>query len=803
MLRLCVVQGARSRHRPGGTAGRWLSSLPGAAQTSADDDDGGRRAVAPVAPLAAASPHRLASRRRLGVSRHLDPLARPGPLNTLDEDDDVIPGDGGEESMDESVARKVQELSDDYWDDYGGGDDLAAGGDFDDIFGDSASGLDDGEEKSAAAEYNERQVALAAEFAQRKGRLWDDEWVIPDEEWLKNETWDDIEEWRPGNATRVSVESVRVFGGGVPTLGEMAGLDLPAPLPSHPGDGNPQRVRGAPPAGDVPASQARRAGDDPRRPEEDTRDEVVGGQAGRRGRDVRDDRGEGPGERADNGPAPGLRLYGRERAGGNFEDAPASEEGDDKDKEETKPEPAKVDDSVLDVMDSKREKPVPIFMDLLKIGGKSKSGKDDDADSDTNKGKAVLSEFLSGSNDKGVPNLIYPLNVHPNDGTGRMVEEWELAAKKDTKRIMMRSVMREVAEKIVEACNCCDGDAKDVEKGSARVLVTGKNGNGKTALLAGIVASARVSGHIVLYMPDGDRLRRRGYYVEPCPHREKLYVLPEIAKELCAELLTSHGDDLKSLTADRTVMGEFMSDELVGKLFDRAAEAGESVDEDASELSLDRILEIGKDSSSLSSGCHSTVISALMNQKEKPFTVVMDEFNCYYDHGHYFHGHYDADVRKAIPLDRITVFKPFLDAMGLRPTEAGTEMGTMSGPPDSEKRSAMMDWGSIVVATSESRAVRRSFTRSLSEAAAAASSGDDGDCPVHVVDVGRFDGTEVRHALYNFEITGIGRLRFDRGDTTLNPEEIEYLRLVSGGKVNSSWMLAYFLVCKIELGLYH
>lgn len=493
MLRLCVVQGARSRHRPGGTAGRWLSSLPGAAQTSADDDDGGRRAVAPVAPLAAASPHRLASRRRLGVSRHLDPLARPGPLNTLDEDDDVIPGDGGEESMDESVARKVQELSDDYWDDYGGGDDLAAGGDFDDIFGDSASGLDDGEEKSAAAEYNERQVALAAEFAQRKGRLWDDEWVIPDEEWLKNETWDDIEEWRPGNATRVSVESVRVFGGGVPTLGEMAGLDLPAPLPSHPGDGNPSEY-----AGHRRREMSRRLKLAVQVTIHDDLKKILEMKSWEDKQDAVDEMYETIEERVrEKEPIMGqlpdfastvekelegiLRMVQSRLKGASAAEkqAPASEEGDDKDKEETKPEPAKVDDSVLDVMDSKREKPVPIFMDLLKIGGKSKSGKDDDADSDTNKGKAVLSEFLSGSNDKGVPNLIYPLNVHPNDGTGRMVEEWELAAKKDTKRIMMRSVMREVAEKIVEACNCCDGDAKDEEKGSARVLVTGKNGNGK------------------------------------------------------------------------------------------------------------------------------------------------------------------------------------------------------------------------------------------------------------------------------------------------------------------------------------
>eukprot|EP01083_Nonionella_stella_P012792 36166_1 len=96
--------------------------------------------------------------------------------------------------------------------------------------------------------------------------------------------------------------------------------------------------------------------------------------------------------------------------------------------------------------------------------------------------------------------------------------------------------------------------------------------------------------------------------------------------------------------------------------------------------------------------------------------------------------------------------------------------------PSSE---AMMKWGSIIVGTSEGRAVRRSFTESLTEAAHALAK--DEHHPVHVVDIRRFSEMETQHILYNFEITGIGRLRFDRGDTALNPEEVEYLRLVSGG----------------------
>lgn len=73
----------------------------------------------------------------------------------------------------------------------------------------------------------------------------------------------------------------------------------------------------------------------------------------------------------------------------------------------------------------------------------------------------------------------------------------------------------------------------------------------QTAALAGIVASARVSGHIVVYLPDGDRLRKHGFYIEPCPYRQGLYNLPEIAKEFCEQLLTSHGEDLAEFPPSR------------------------------------------------------------------------------------------------------------------------------------------------------------------------------------------------------------------------------------------------------------
>ena len=64
-----------------------------------------------------------------------------------------------------------------------------------------------------------------------------------------------------------------------------------------------------------------------------------------------------------------------------------------------------------------------------------------------------------------------------------MVEEWQLAAHKDTKRIMIRDVMVNIASKIVNAANCCDVNleegTKNNEGGAVRVFVSGKRGVGK------------------------------------------------------------------------------------------------------------------------------------------------------------------------------------------------------------------------------------------------------------------------------------------------------------------------------------
>ncbi|KAL7539147.1 hypothetical protein ACHAXR_009049, partial [Thalassiosira sp. AJA248-18] len=766
--------------------------------------------------------HHYANKRYFSISRHLDPLAQHGTINKLEDDggDIVVSDDDGAPPV------TADDLEGEFWNEGGGGG--GGGSDYSDIFGTGLDGDDDDKdddeldaEAQADAAYQAKQAEINAALDKRTGRLWTDEWIITDEEWMSQETLDDIEEWKPSMATRKSIESVKVFEGGVPTLQQLSDIEnLPPPLPPHPGNGDPtkhakyrkrqlkKRLQTAIQLAiynDLREILKMTSWDDKQEAvdglfeviEERVRERepilgklpefpnlVEGGLE-----DVlrmAQDRMRGAAKKvAKKEKGDDVAVAASEEDGSD--DAAAQEEGEAKGtataESLSKKEEEENVEEIIDVMGVNKEPPVPVFMDILAAARKQQqsTSEDDETPEQQQQSPPPLSKFFTQSNKDDVPNLIYPLNVHHNEGCGRMLEEWQLAANKETKRIMMRDATKQIASKIVEAANCCGGEVSEDKKGAARVFVAGQRGVGKTAALAGIVASARISGHIVVYLPDGDRLRKHGFYNEPCNFRKGLYNLPEIAKEFCEQLLTSHGDDLEAMPpVSKEAMKDFLSEDHIKRLFKRAYKEDDSVSEEdvaaMTELSLEKLLTVGIGSSALSSGCYCTVINTLMNQKEKPFTVVMDEFNVYYDHGHYFHMDYDEDVKKAIPLNRITIFKPFLDAMGLYPTEAGTEMTDDVAVPSSE---AMMKWGSIIVGTSERRAVKQSFTRALTDAAHALSKG--ADHPMHVVDIQRFSNVEVQHILYNFEITGIGRLRFDRGDTALNPEEVEYLRLVSGG----------------------
>ena len=376
------------------------------------------------------------------------------------------------------------------------------------------------------------------------------------------------------------------------------------------------------------------------------------------------------------------------------------------------------------------EEAVPMFMDLMKA-------KD------------------SALDDDGVPKLVYPLKKHPHDGAGRMIEEWELSANQKTRRIMSRQCIREIARALDET------QGEDSKQGS-RVFVTGRKGAGKTAALAAIVASARMSGHVVLYLPDGDRLRKQGFYLEPNNHRNtaegKLFDLPLLSKEVCGQLMESHSKDLKGMIATKECLQKCMPDDTITKVLKNV----ENQNEDGS-IALNDLLKVGNDNVGLASACYSAVMDTMMTQSAKPFTIVMDEFNCLYDHGQYFHQDYDPEVEKSIPLNKITLFQPLLDAMGVEKADDGSYFAKEPMP---------MKRGGIVAGVTESHAVARQFTLDLTQVVT--------ESGATVVDVPQYSTLEVDHILANFEIEGIGRLRFDRGATVMDKQEVAYLRMVSG-----------------------
>jgi len=350
-----------------------------------------------------------------------------------------------------------------------------------------------------------------------------------------------------------------------------------------------------------------------------------------------------------------------------------------------------------------------------------------------------------------VPKLLSPITSHKEHGAGRMVEEWELAALTTAKRIMLRQSTRQIAKALHE-------------NQPSRVYVTGERGTGKTAALLTIVGAARKSGHIVLYLPDGDRLRKYGKYIEPNQRIPGFFDLPVLSQEVCGQLLESHEKDLEGISVALETRDKYLTPEQIRKIPEEFKE----------DLSVIGLLKLSEQSTYLSSMCYSAVIETLMNQEDKPFLVVLDEFNCYYDHGHYFHMDYDYHVNKAIPLNQVNLFKPYLDAMGL------------STDVDVEPAASMpMKNGSIVVGVTESRAVARKFTEALetsAKAMAMASVDGQSPYPLEVVTVPRYSNLEVEHILSNFEKIGVGRLRFDRGGTVTDDKEVAYLRMVSGAR---------------------
>jgi len=584
------------------------------------------------------------------------------------------------------------------------------------------------EDEGEADEIEEaRKQAIRDGLDSKTGRIWQDRWEITDEDWSAGKAFDDLPQWNEEICSRVSRERVQVHQDGVPTLQALASLPLLPSPPLHPALGDPKlyvkhrknaifnAIYDAVATFAEPKVEKIFAMSDWNE-KQDAIDDLFEQvhDALKKTSDDGDDYisvvlGSQPTfpKLVEHALEDYLRSV-RSNEKATFEETKDQKENDDDDDDDSHPE----------------ESGVPIFMDLMKAEG-------------------------SALDSEGVPKLIHPLKKHPNDGAGRMLEEWELSANEKTRRIMIRQCTREIGLTLNET-------------NGSRVFVTGRKGAGKTAVLASIVASARQSGHIVLYLPDGDRLRKNGFYIEPNNHRMteegKLFDLPLLSQEVCGQLMESHSKDFEGMTVSKENIQNILSADQMKKLL----KAIESADEDES-IALKDLLKVGSENVGFAAACYSAAVDTLMSQTSTPFTIVVDQFNCFYDHGHYFHGDYDRDGIKSIPMDRITLFKPLVDAMGLVKNDAGDLI---------IKDPTLMKVGGFVAGITESHAVPRQCTKDLIGAIE--------NTGATIVDVPQYSPLEVEHILANFEIIGIGRLRFDRGETVMNNQEVAYLRMVSG-----------------------
>ena len=273
--------------------------------------------------------------------------------------------------------------------------------------------------------------------------------------------------------------------------------------------------------------------------------------------------------------------------------------------------------------------------------------------------------------------------------------------------------------------------------------------------MTSIVASARKSGYVVLYLADGARLAEHGKFIEPSPHRENVYDIPYLSQEFCSQLFMAHGDLIEQvgLKVSPETLKHFFTEAQLSK------QIGQAEGEEEGDISLKELLRKGSEHQTISAPVYSCAVEVLMNQTEVPFLAVLDEYNVYHlPNGHYFHMEYDLHVNKSIPYDQINVFAPFMKSF------ASSSIDTSSPGP---KR------GAVVASISSTRPVSKEVTDQLVE-------NMKQQPHVEMMEVSSFSKIEVDHVLANYECIGVGKLRFDEGKTISDEQEVAFLRMQSG-----------------------
>jgi len=650
---------------------------------------------------------------------------------------------------------------------------------------DVGDGNDDDDEEEARERYRLRQEKVNDELDSRKGRPWRDPWDIKEELWMQSDTSSDgLPDWSPSYVSRVSQERLQVLsaedGKGISTLDEIAELSLPA----SDAELHPSRK-----AKTYAAYRKRRH-------YEMVRD-CVAALAKDRVAGILERAAASDGDRDDWSDAvdalfeelqeeakvdPSMDILSKHPAFPSWVDRgledflrasekEALQQKDDQQRKESPSTPASTEgDDAASAGDG----------DDTDSAGEASGGEPTTTSSSWRAETPVFmdcydsSEATASSSGPMVPGILAPLAPHKHGGPGKMVEEWELSAHSTTKRIMLRESTQVIARALLN------------EK-APKVYVHGQRGVGKSTALASIVASARHSGAIVFYLPDGDRLRKNGFFVSPSTHpdRKGFFDLQDLSQEALTQLVESHGaaEQMEGMVADRDTLKLYFKETHLKKLdeFRDGLEngSGSNDDDDDESISLLDLVAYAQDNKKHAPMCYSVVLNRLMNQTEKRFIIVLDEFNCLFDRGRYFHMAYDKDVRRAIPYDKINLFEPILAALDLTAK-------TVEEEEDEAHAASLDDAGTakattfetahtaVVVATTESHAVSNEVTSRLTACAQRRSAA------TIRVEIPRFTSLEADHVLANFEATGIGKLRLDRGDTLLNPQEVEYLKMASG-----------------------
>lgn len=575
-------------------------------------------------------------------------------------------------------------------------------------------------ESHEVSEEEKKRLAIREELDNRKGRLFTDPYLIHDlDEYMEEGglALDDLPDWDESVVSALAKKNVKVFEGGVPTLEELSELPLPPSVASHPVYNAQAYVKY------YRKQEFKRIYKEVKKISKPRITKILALESDLERQEAIDLLYETIEEEMME--KEGVRLGDKARFSKLVERA-----------------------TMKVLMDTNRS----IEEQNAIIEGESKVDGDVDAESKENSNKPetptaspmesidmddampIFMDLYSTYESESSPNKEEEKNWFPVSGPARGVpEEWELAAHKTTKRIMLRECMKTVADLIQKAVS--------MDKGT-QICLTGPCGSGKSAALNAIVASARQSGHVVIFFPNGDSMTRMGFYIEPSPVQEGKWDLPIMAQSVNEQLLEAHSSDLKDLSISRKDLeekGYFTTEQLADVL--------KEISDETTDIPLIHILEKGRGEEKLATGAYRIAIDILLANPSLKFLFVVDEFNTYHDGGQYFHMNYDPYVKKPIPPPLISLFEPML-------------------VPSPQLK--------LLTAMTFSRNVPKKKDEELLKAIRA---NDD----VTEIEVPRYSEIEVKTMISHYECVGLGRLRFDRGEVLENEQEVQYIKMVSGG----------------------